>query len=173
MINELVVANAGQSTLSTILFVTVSFLVLLLALKKFAWGPVVDIMQQREDKIASDIDNAENSKIEADKLGKQRQLELKQSRTEAQKIIAQAKDTAENNAHAILVDAQEHATRIKKQAQEDLRIERERMIDEAKKEVADLSVEIASKILKKELSADTHQELIQSSIVKLGVDDDE
>ncbi|MEG0255535.1 MAG: F0F1 ATP synthase subunit B [Vagococcus sp.] len=173
MINELVVANSGQSMLSTILFVSVSFLVLLLALKKFAWGPVVKMMQDREEKIASDIDNAEQSKVEADKLEKQRQTELKQSRTEAQNIIAQAKDTAENNAHAILVDAQEHATRIKKQAQEDLRIERERMIDEAKKEVADLSVEIASKILKKELSASTHQELIQSSIEKLGVDDDE
>ncbi|MBO0419997.1 F0F1 ATP synthase subunit B [Vagococcus fluvialis] len=173
MIQQLVVANAGQGMLSTILFVTVSFLVLLLALKKFAWGPVVDMMQAREDKIASDIDNAEKSKIEADKLGKQREMELKQSRTEAQGIIAQAKETAENNAHAILLEAEEHATRIKKQAHEDLRIERERMIDEAKKEVADLSVEIASKILKKELSASTHQELIQSSIEKLGVDEDE
>jgi F-type H+-transporting ATPase subunit b len=65
MIQQLVVANAGQGMLSTILFVTVSFLVLLLALKKFAWGPVVDMMQAREDKIASDIDNAEKSKIEA------------------------------------------------------------------------------------------------------------
>jgi F-type H+-transporting ATPase subunit b len=173
MIQQLVVANAGQGMLSTILFVTVSFLVLLLALKKFAWGPVVDMMQAREDKIASDIDNAEKSKIEADKLGKQREMELKQSRTEAQGLIAQAKETAENNAHAILLEAEEHATRIKKQAHEDLRIERERMIDEAKKEVADLSVEIASKILKKELSASTHQELIQSSIEKLGVDEDE
>ncbi|MBO0480521.1 F0F1 ATP synthase subunit B [Vagococcus fluvialis] len=173
MIQQLVVANAGQGMLSTILFVTVSFLVLLLALKKFAWGPVVDMMQAREDKIASDIDNAEKSKIEADKLGKQREMELKQSRTEAQGIIAQAKETAENNAHAILLEAEEHATRIKKQAHEDLCIERERMIDEAKKEVADLSVEIASKILKKELSASTHQELIQSSIEKLGVDEDE
>lgn len=133
MIQQLVVANAGQGMLSTILFVTVSFLVLLLALKKFAWGPVVDMMQAREDKIASDIDNAEKSKIEADKLGKQREMELKQSRTEAQGIIAQAKETAENNAHAILLEAEEHATRIKKQAHEDLRIERERMIDEAKK----------------------------------------
>lgn len=173
MIQQLVVANAGQGMLSTILFVTVSFLVLLLALKKFAWGPVVDMMQAREDKIASDIDNAEKSKIEADKLGKQREMELKQSRTEAQGIITQAKETAENNAHAILLEAEEHATRIKKQAHEDLRIERERMIDEARKEVADLSVEIASKILKKELSASTHQELIQSSIEKLGVDEDE
>ncbi|HCM89056.1 MULTISPECIES: F0F1 ATP synthase subunit B [Vagococcus] len=173
MINQLVLANTGQSMLSTILFVSVSFLVLLLALKKFAWGPVVNMMQDRENKIASDIDNAEMSKIEADKLEKQRQMELKQSRTEAQKIIAQAKDTAENNAHGILLEAQEHATRIKKQAQEDLRIERDRMIDEAKKEVADLSVEIASKILKKELSASTHQELIQTSIEKLGVEEDE
>ncbi len=173
MIQQLVVANAGQGMLSTILFVSVSFLVLLLALKKFAWGPVVDMMQAREDKIASDIDNAENSRIEADKLGKQREMELKQSRTEAQGIIAQAKETAENNAHAMLLEAQKHASNIKKQAHEDLRIERERMIDEAKKEVADLSVEIASKILKKELSASTHQELIQSSIEKLGVDEDE
>ncbi|MGO3732329.1 MAG: F0F1 ATP synthase subunit B [Vagococcus sp.] len=170
---QLVIANSGQTTLSTILFVTVSFLVLLLALKKFAWGPVVNMMQERQDKIANDIDNAENSRIDADKLAKQREMELKQSRTEAQTIIAQAKETAENNAHAILMDAQEHATRMKKQAQEDLRVERERMIDEAKKEVADLSVEIASKILKKELSASTHQELIQSSIEKLGVDKDE
>ncbi|MBO0476314.1 F0F1 ATP synthase subunit B [Vagococcus sp. DIV0080] len=159
--------------LSTILFVSVSFLILLLALKKFAWGPVVNMMEERENKIASDIDNAEKSRLDAEKLGKQREMELKQSRTEAQGIIAQAKETAENNAHAILLDAEEHATRIKKQAQEDLRIERERMIDEAKKEVANLSVEIASKILKKELSASTHQELIQSSIEKLGVDEDE
>lgn len=173
MIQSLVVANGGQTMLSTILFVSVSFLVLLLALKKFAWGPVVSLMQERQDKIANDIDNAEKSKLEADKLNKQRELELKQSRTEAQKIIAHAKDTAENNAHSILLEAQEHATRMKKQAQEDLRIERERMIDEAKKEVADLSVEIASKILKKELSASTHQELIQSSLEKLGVDEDE
>ncbi len=173
MIQQLVVANAGQGMLSTILFVSVSFLILLLALKKFAWGPVVNMMEERENKIASDIDNAEKSRLDAEKLGKQREMELKQSRTEAQGIIAQAKETAENNAHAILLDAEEHATRIKKQAQEDLRIERERMIDEAKKEVANLSVEIASKILKKELSASTHQELIQSSIEKLGVDEDE
>lgn len=173
MIQHLVVANTGQSMLSTILFVTVSFLVLLLALKKFAWGPVVNMMQERQDKIANDIDDAEKSKLEADKLNKQKELELKQSRTEAQRIIAQAKETAENNAHGILIEAQEHATRIKKQAQEDLRIERERMIDEAKKEVADLSVSIASKILKKELSASTHQDLIQASIEKLGVDEDE
>ena len=173
MIQQLFVANAVQGMLSTILFVSVSFLILLLALKKFAWGPVVNMMEERENKIASDIDNAEKSRLDAEKLGKQREMELKQSRTEAQGIIAQAKETAENNAHAILLDAEEHATRIKKQAQEDLRIERERMIDEAKKEVANLSVEIASKILKKELSASTHQELIQSSIEKLGVDEDE
>ncbi|MEG2254222.1 MAG: F0F1 ATP synthase subunit B, partial [Vagococcus sp.] len=124
MIQQLVVANAGQGMLSTILFVSVSFLILLLALKKFAWGPVVNMMEERENKIASDIDNAEKSRLDAEKLGKQREMELKQSRTEAQGIIAQAKETAENNAHAILLDAEEHATRIKKQAQEDLRIER-------------------------------------------------
>ncbi|UUV99620.1 ATP synthase subunit b [Vagococcus luciliae] len=173
MMNQLVIASSGQTTFSTILFVSVSFLVLLLALKKFAWGPLTKMLDERENKIAGDIDSAEQSKIDAANLAKQREVELKEARTEAQSIIAQAKDVAENNAHAIIVEAQEHATRMKKQAQEDLRLERERLLADAKKEVADLSVEIASKILKKELSASAHQELVQSSIDKLGVDDNE
>lgn len=173
MVDQLVVANAEPTMLSTILFVTVSFLILLLLLKKFAWGPLVNMMQERQDKISNDIDNAEKSRIDAEELAKQRELELKQSRTEAQVIITKAKETAENNAHAILVDAQEHVKKMKVQADADLKIERERMIDEAKQEVADLSIEIASRILKKELTASTHQELIQSGIEKLGVDGDE
>lgn len=173
MVDQLVVANAEPTMLSTILFVTVSFLLLLLLLKKFAWGPLVNMMQERQDKISNDIDNAEKSRVDAEELAKQRELELKQSRTEAQVIITKAKETAENNAHAILVDAQEHVKKMKVQADADLKIERERMIDEAKQEVADLSIEIASRILKKELTASTHQELIQSGIEKLGVDGDE
>ena len=173
MVDQLVVANAEPTMLSTILFVTVSFLILLLLLKKFAWGPLVNMMQERQDKISNDIDNAEKSRVDAEELAKQRELELKQSRTEAQVIITKAKETAENNAHAILVDAQEHVKKMKVQADADLKIERERMIDEAKQEVADLSIEIASRILKKELTASTHQELIQSGIEKLGVDGDE
>lgn len=171
MINQLVIASSGQTTLSTILFVLVSFLVLLLALKKFAWGPVINMMDARENKIAGDIDNAEQSKLNAANLEKQRELELKEARTEAQSIIAQAKETAEKNAHHILIDAQDNAVRMKKQAKDDIRLERERMVEEAKNEVADLSIEIASKILKKELTASAHQELIQSSIEQLGADD--
>lgn len=173
MINQLLIASSGQTTLSTIIFVSVSFLVLMLALKKFAWGPVVNMMDERQEKIANDIDNAEKSRGEANTLAKQREDELRKARTEAQVIIGQAKETAENNAHAIIVDAEKHSKRMKLQAQDDIKLERARMIEEAKKEVADLSVEIASKILKKELSAATHQELIQSSIEKLGVDNDE
>ncbi|MGX7013223.1 F0F1 ATP synthase subunit B [Vagococcus silagei] len=173
MNNQLLIASSGQTTLSTILFVTVSFIVLMLALKKFAWGPIVNMMDERQQKISDDIDNAEKANSEANALAKQRDDELIKARTEAQVIIAQAKETAENNAHAIIVDAEKHTKRMKLQGQEDLRLERDRMIEDAKKEVAELSVQIASKILKKELSAAAHQELIQSSIEKLGVDNDE
>ncbi|MGY3765271.1 F0F1 ATP synthase subunit B [Vagococcus vulneris] len=173
MNNSLVVASSGQTTLSTILFVIVSFIILLLALKKFAWGPVVNMMQERQDKIANDIDNAEKSRNEASSLLQQREDELRKARTEAQKIIAQAKETADNSAHAILIEADKHSKQMKKQAEDDINNERNRMLEDAKNEIADLSIEIASKILKKELSPATHQELIQSSIEKLGVADDE
>ncbi|AQP53319.1 ATP synthase F0 subunit B [Vagococcus penaei] len=173
MNNSLIVASSGQTTLSTILFVIVSFIILLLALKKFAWGPVVNMMQERQDKIANDIDNAEKSRNEASSLLQQREDDLRKARTEAQGIIAQAKETAENSAHAILIDAEKHAKQMKKQAEEDIKNERNRMLEDAKHEIADLSIEIASKILKKELSPETHQDLIKSSIEKLGVIEDD
>ena len=68
----------------------------------FQWRKKRDYLNYKIDETAiiEEYDNAEKSKIEADKLGKQREMELKQSRTEAQGIIAQAKETAENNAHA-------------------------------------------------------------------------
>ncbi|MGY3750532.1 F0F1 ATP synthase subunit B [Vagococcus acidifermentans] len=173
MFSDLVVASTTSTTLGSMLFVSLSFLVLLLLLKKFAWQPVIRMLDQRADKISNDIDSAESSRRAADKLVEQRESELQQSRIEARAIISEAKETAENSAYSIIENAKKHAQDMKEQAEKEIRIEREKMMDDSKKEVAELSIQIASKILKKEISLDVHQELIQSSIDRLEGDGDE
>ena len=59
----------------------------MLLLKKYAWGAIVDILTQREEKIANDLDSAEQSRVAAAKMEKERQQQLLSSRSEAAEII--------------------------------------------------------------------------------------
>ena len=67
------------------------FIILMALLKKFAWGPLMGIMKQREDHIANEIDAAEKSRIEATKLFEEQRALLKEARQEAQILIESAK----------------------------------------------------------------------------------
>ena len=168
MINELVVGSAPTTAITTIAFVSISFLLLMLLIKKFAWGPITKMLDERAQKIANDIDGAENAKHEADDLAKQRGAELTSAKAEAALIIKKAKDNAEHSADSIILEAKREAQNYREKAEKELAIEREQIIESARREVADLSVQIATKILKKELNKDTHEELINSYIEGLG-----
>lgn len=168
MINELVVGSAPTTTITTIAFVSISFLLLMLLIKKFAWGPITKMLDERAQKIANDIDGAEHAKHEADDLAKQRVAELTSAKAEAALIIKKAKDNAEHSADSIILEAKREAQNYREKAEKELAIEREQIIESARREVADLSVQIATKILKKELNKDTHEELINSYIEGLG-----
>ncbi|MGX7031084.1 F0F1 ATP synthase subunit B [Vagococcus zengguangii] len=154
--------------LTSLFFVLFSFLLLMLLIKKFAWGPVSNMLEERANKIAGDLDSAEADRIEASKLVKEKEELLANSRTEATSIVRKAKETAEKEAHDIVTNAHEEGRRYLEQAKREIEREREVMIEAAKNEVADLSIQIAEKIIRKELDPATHQELINSYIEGLG-----
>ncbi len=164
MFNYLVVAEAQNTTLGTMIVVTLSIVLLLAAIKKFAWGAIVNILTQREEKISNDIDSAEKSKIEAESLKEKRASELLNSKTEAVKIVQDSKDYAEKNRQSLLAEARQEANQLKEKAKTDIAVEKELAFVGIKKDVASLSVEIAAKILKKELNEETHSALIDSYI---------
>lgn len=173
MINYLVVGNAPTTTLTTIAFVSISFLLLMLLIKKFAWGPITKMLDERAEKIANEIDGAEQAQVDAQALVKQRQDELTASKAEAASIIKKAKQNAETNAESIINEGKREVKNYREKAEKELAMEREQIIESARREVADLSIQIANKILKKELNEETHKELINSYIEGLGSQDEE
>lgn len=168
MIDYFLIGSTPNTALTSVAFVSLSFVLLLLLIKKFAWQPITKMLDKRAETIANNIDDAEKSKIEAAQLVAENEAILKKSRAEAAEIVRKAKEVAEKDANVIIQDAHADAKRYLEQGKKELQIERAKLIDSAKHEVADLSIEIAEKIIKKELDLETHQELINSYIEGLG-----
>jgi len=89
---SLLVLGAGKLALGDMLFILLSFVLLTAAVKKFAWGPVTKMMDARSEKISGDLDYADQERARADKLAKEREDALKNSRAEAIEIVNKAKD---------------------------------------------------------------------------------
>ncbi|GEL77250.1 F0F1 ATP synthase subunit B [Tenuibacillus multivorans] len=146
----------------------VIFIILLALLAKYAWGPLMKVMKEREDHIANEIDTAENNRQEAERLMNDANAELKEARQNAQKIIEDAKQTAKTQESSMLDDARKEAERIKESAREDIAQERDKAVQALQEQVATLSVQIASKVIEKELSADEQDDLIKEYLDKVG-----
>ena len=168
MLNQLAIAEVGNPMLGNIIVVSGSFLILMFLLKHFAWGPISDILKKREDKIANDLDSAEKSRINSAKMEQEREQQLLASRSDAADIIKNAKESGELSRQNILKETQEEVARLKSKAQTDIMLERDTALNSVKDDVADLSLQIASKILNKELSPEMHESLINQYIEGLG-----
>lgn len=159
-----IIAESNQLYLGDMLFYLVSFLIMAALVWHFAWKPVTQMMQKRADKIANDIDSAAQSREEAQKLAAKRQEELKGSRQEAARIVDNAKQAGESQRAEIIATAQQYAQNLKNQAQKDAEQARQDALRGAKKDIANLSIEIASKLIHKQLNADDQQALIDTYI---------
>ncbi len=144
------------------------FLLLLYLLKKFAWGPLMSVMQEREEYVANEIEEAEKSRKEAAIAAKEAAAQLLQTRQEAQKIIDDAKDAGVKLEQDIIESARLEAERLKVAAQADIQNEKEKAIQALQDQVASLSVLIASKVIEKELNTADQDHLINEYIKEVG-----
>ncbi|RFU64254.1 F0F1 ATP synthase subunit B [Bacillus sp. V59.32b] len=161
-------ASAGGFNGGDILFQLAMFLVLLALLKKYAWGPLMGIMTQREEHVAEEIKAAEASRAEASRhLEEQREL-LKQSRVEAGQLIENAKKQGEVQREDIITAARSEADRLKESAKREIVQEKEKAVAALREQVASLSVLIASKVIERELSEADQEKLINEYIQEAG-----
>lgn len=145
-----------------------SFILLLVLIKKFAWSNITGIFEQRAEKIASDIDRAEEARQKAEVLAQKREDELAGSRKEAKTIIENAKETAEKSKASILADAKLEAGRLKEKANQEIAQNKAEALQSVKGEVADLTISLAGKIISQNLDGHAHKELIDQYIDQLG-----
>ena len=159
-------------TISTIIgdFILIagSFLLLIFLVKKYAWGNISSILDERAEKIANDIDGAEIARKKAEELASKREAELAGSRKEAKTIIENAKETAEKSRADILAEAKLEAGRLKEKANQEIAQNKAEALQSVKGEVADLTVSLAGKIISQNLDGHAHKELIDQYIDQLG-----
>lgn len=145
-----------------------SFLLLIFLVKKFAWNNINDILESRAKKITDDIDGAESARQKAEELASKREEELAGSRKEAASIVENAKETAEKNKSQILSEATQEAVRLKEKAQQEIAHNKEEALNSIKGDVADLTVNLASKLLSQQLDAEGQRQLIDRYLDELG-----
>ena len=172
MVLDYLVLGAGfdinKLNLGDALATVVIFGILMLLLKIVAWGPLMGMMQKREEFVASEINEAEKARKETHQLLEEQKALLKEARTEAQTIVEGAKKQSELQKEEILEAARTEATRLKESAVRDIETEKEKAIAAVRQEVVSLSVLAASKVLGKEISEDDNRALIEETIAKAG-----
>ncbi|GAB3906371.1 F0F1 ATP synthase subunit B [Larkinella knui] len=146
-------------------WMVVVFGLLYFILSKFAWTPITESLKEREDDIQKALDMAEKTRIEMAKLQADNQKLLAEARAERDAILRGAKETADRVIAESRDRATEEGNRIILKAREELQTERQAMVAEVKREVIELSLDIAEKVLKRELSDKKSQEELVKSLV--------
>lgn len=166
---ELITVGAiGGMKVADSIVAVLFFLLLLFILKKIAWGPLVKVMEERENFVANEIDSAEQNRKEAEVALQKANEQLQQTRAESQQMIEDARAMGIQQEEEIVKAAHTEAERIKKAAQEEIRNEKERAIKALQDQVASLSVLVASKVIEKEVSEQDHDSLIADYIKEVG-----
>lgn len=160
-------ATGGLNT-GDIIFQLVTFLILLALLRKYALGPIMNIMKQREEHIANEINSSEERNKEAQKLVEEQRELLKQARQEAQTLVENAKKLGEQQKEEIVQAARSEAGRLKDSALKEIEQEKDNAVAALREQVASLSVLIASKVIEKELNEQEQEKLINDYINEVG-----
>ncbi|STY46547.1 F-type ATPase subunit b [Listeria fleischmannii subsp. coloradonensis] len=141
----------GSFTVGDSFFTLFTFALLLVLIRIFAWKPLMNVMKEREEHIASEIDSAEESRAQAENLLTEQREVLKQARIESQTMIENAKQLGEKEREEIIKAARLESDRLKEEAKTEIVREKEDAISALREQVGSLSVLIASKVIEKNL----------------------
>jgi len=141
-----------------------TFLLLLSVLAKFAWKPLLKMLKDREEMIRNSLYDAEKAQAELARLNFEGEEIINKARSEAQEILSQGKASVAKMREDTLNDAKEKAKLITEDAQKQIQVEKEKAIAEIKGEVVNLSLSVAEKLIKKNLSREDNKALIDESL---------
>jgi len=144
------------------LFITV------LVMKKFLFKPIREVLQKRKAMADAEIADATKAKEGAESLKNEYEASMKTARDKANEIVATAQKSAAQQSEEIIKEANAQAVSIKAKAEKDIAQERRKAVNEIKDEIGDMAMEIAGKVIERELKASDHEKLIDEFINKVG-----
>ncbi|MDP1800242.1 MAG: F0F1 ATP synthase subunit B [Bacteroidota bacterium] len=149
-----------------IFWTTVVFLLLLVLLGKYAWKPILNAIKTREDGITKALASAESALNDMRELKSNNEKILAEARNERDALIKEAREAKDAIINEAKSKAQKDADRILASAREQIINEKNAAVTELKNQVATLSIEIAEKILRSELSSDEKQKALVNNLMK-------
>lgn len=146
----------------------VNFLLLLLVLRFLLYKPILNMLQERREKIKEGLQYAERVKEEAAAEREKHQKELEEARRKAEEAIAQASRISEQEREKIVAEAQEEAHRILEQARAEIEYERRQAMIDLQEQAVELAIAAASKVIDKSLDKKEHRRLIKEFLAESG-----
>jgi F-type H+-transporting ATPase subunit b len=147
---------------------SLAFLVLLGIMWKFGVPAVKNMEQAREDRIRNDLEGAEKARTEAEAEKAQYLSQIAGSREEAGRIIEEARQSAEQVRRDLIARAEAEAAEVRQRAEADIAVQRQRALTELRGDVAQLSIDLAERIVERNLDRATQQQLVDSFIDQVG-----
>lgn len=144
-----------------------TFLVLVWLLKRFAWGPLLEALERREKLITSAVEDAQKTKAELARVKEDSERLLAEARREAGSLVSQARADAERLRGELREKAAAEAATITKNAEREIEQQTRRAIQQLRQEAVDLSLQMASKILQRNVSRQDNDALIQDFVGQL------
>jgi len=142
----------------------INFGLLIFILKKLLYGPILKVLEERRQKIAESLADAERIKKELNSISIEKEQILKSARGEGLKIIEESRDIAEKQKEELVINAQKEAKEALDLAQRRLREEEEAMVDRVRERITKLAGNLAEKILSEKLNEKSQHQIIEKQI---------
>lgn len=146
------------------IWTSLTFLVLVWLLKKFAWGPLLTALEERRATIEKSVEDAKKATAELQRVQEESARLLAEARSEAAAIVTRSRADADRFRDEMRKKAADDSAAIVKNAEKEIQLEAARAMAQIRTEAVDLSVAIASKLLRKNISAADNDALIQDAI---------
>ena len=145
-----------------------NLMIQLVIFKKFLLKPIKQVIADRKAKADSEIADAQKLRTEAEAMKAEYEQNLQNARTEANQIVAAAQKTATARSEELLGEARAQAAALKQKAEADIAQERKKAVNEVKDEIGGMAMEIASKVVEREIREADHKDLIDEFIKNVG-----
>lgn len=162
----------GQSLITpevgTILWTLITFVILAFLLRKFAWGPLLATLQERERTIRESLDQAQKARAEAEESARRHQETLVQARREVAALIEQGKRESEIVRAEILAQSRKEAQDLVEQGKKQVQYEQKQAMEDLRRQVADLAIRAAERLISRSLDDSKQRELVDGYVRDLG-----
>jgi F-type H+-transporting ATPase subunit b len=154
-------------------FQVINFLLILYLLNRFVFRRVLALLDERQERIAKGLEDAESAARDRELARAEREAALDEARKEAQAMIARATKIAEDSRAEIVAAARAEAEKVAARATEEIAAEKQRAIAELRSQVADLALDAAGRLVKSEMNAPTQRRLVEEFLAEVAPTDKE